>query len=183
MGASCLLAAGLEVQIFLSYGSKDAGFHYLAHFFAGASAALLVMAVVAWRRGRPVRFPLLWIVIAHLFAMAPDFAFLDGAPHEHWMDVFLGHITIHFIPGANLTLFALFAGSLAAYLAILDRRSAPRRLLASDSRAPGGVTEWRRFRQNGRVASLRGHGHFHDQEVSVVSHQSLLRDLGTHNAS
>ncbi|MBJ7608868.1 MAG: hypothetical protein JF887_05490 [Candidatus Dormibacteraeota bacterium] len=120
LALSTLVAVGIEVQIFLSYGDKDAGFHYLAHFFAGASAALLVMSVVAWRRGRPVRFPLLWVIAAHLFAMAPDFAFLDGAPHAHWMDIFFGHITIHFIPGANLTLLLVFAGSLAVYLAVLD---------------------------------------------------------------
>ncbi len=104
---------------------------YLAHFFAGASFALLAMSVVAWRRGRPVRLPLLWIILAHLFAMAPDFAFLDGAPHEHWMDVFLGHITIHFIPGANLTLFIVCAGSLALYLAALDRATRLRTAAAS----------------------------------------------------
>jgi hypothetical protein len=131
LAISCLLAVALEVQIFLSYRAKDAGFHYLAHFFAGASFALLVMALVAWRRDRPVRLPLLWIILAHLFAMAPDFAFLDGAPHEHWMDVFLGHITIHFIPGANLTLFVVFAGCLAAYLAVVDRAMRLRRAAGS----------------------------------------------------
>ena len=124
LAVSCLLALGVEERIFVSYGANDAGFHYLAHFFAGASAALLVMAVVAWRRGRPVRLPLLWIVLAHLFAMAPDFAFLDGSPHQHWMDIFLGHITIHFVPGANLTLLAAFAASLAVYLVVLDRQAA-----------------------------------------------------------
>lgn len=128
---SCLLAAGVEVRIFLSYEANDAGFHYLAHLFAGASLALLVMALIAWRRGRPVRFPLMWITAAHLFAMAPDFAFMDGAPHEHWMDVFAGHIDIHFIPGANLTLFAVFAGSLAAYLAIVDHAAHARMAFAS----------------------------------------------------
>ena len=137
LATSCLLAAGLEVQILLSYGAKDAGFHYLAHFFAGASFALLVMALVAWRRGRPVRLPLLWVILAHLFAMAPDFAFLDGAPHEHWMDVFLGHITIHFIPGANLTLFVVFAASLAVYLAVLDRGLRLRNAIGSAPRLVG----------------------------------------------
>jgi len=111
----------LEVQIFLSYGANDAGFHYLAHFFGGASLSLLVMALVAARRGRSARLPLLWIVLGHLFAMAPDFAFLDGAPHDRWMDIFVGHLTIHFIPGANFTLFVIFAGTLAVYLAVVDR--------------------------------------------------------------
>lgn len=109
------------MALYFSYRDHDASFHWFAHFYAGASAALVVMALVARRRARPARFPLLWIVAAHLYAMFPDLLFLEGTPHQHWMDVFLGHITIHYIPGGNLTLLAIFMTSLALYLAVISR--------------------------------------------------------------
>ncbi len=100
----------------------------------------------AWRRGRPVRFPLLWVIGAHLFAMAPDFAFLAGAPHPHWIDVFLGHITIHFVPGANLTLSVVFAGSLAVYLAVRDH--------VAHTKAAAGVVALTERGRPGRMARM-----------------------------
>lgn len=121
--AWCLLAILVEIGLYLSYRDHDAGFHWFAHFYTGASTALLVMSLVAWRHQRAVRLPLLWIVAAHVYAMFPDLLFVAGVPHQHWMDVFLGHITVHYIPGANLTLFAIFMASLAVYLGALSRSS------------------------------------------------------------
>jgi len=37
------------------------------------------------------------------------------------MEVFLGHLASHFVPGRNLTWYVVFLASLAAYLAVLDR--------------------------------------------------------------
>jgi len=119
--AWCLLAVVVEIGLYLSYHDHDAGFHRFAHFYAGASAALLLMSLVAWRQRRPVRFPLLWIVAAHVYAMFPDLLFVAGIPHQPWMVVFLGHITIHYIPGANLTLFAIFMASFAVCLGVISR--------------------------------------------------------------
>jgi hypothetical protein len=46
----------------------DARFHWFLHFLVGASAALLLMALIAWRRRAAAPFPLLWILAGHLFA-------------------------------------------------------------------------------------------------------------------
>lgn len=120
----CCAAAGLvEVGLYFSYRAHDARFHWLTHFLVGGSAALVGMAAYAWVRRRPARLPLVWIVAAHLFAMFPDFLFEGGIAHERWMDVFLGHISTHFVPGRNLTWLVVFAVALAAYLAILDGRA------------------------------------------------------------
>ncbi len=29
-------------------------------------------------------------------------------PHQRWMDVFLGHLSTHFIPGRNITWYVIF---------------------------------------------------------------------------
>ncbi len=79
------------------------------------------MMAVAWRRQRPVRYPLVWPLLGHLFAMAPDLLFTAGAAHQRWMDVFLGHISTHSVWGRNLTWCAVFLAAFAGYLAVLDR--------------------------------------------------------------
>jgi hypothetical protein len=120
--AWCLVAIGFEIYLYSAYRAHEARFHWFTHFFVGASVALLIMAAVAWRTGRPVRWPLIWLILGHLVAMFPDFLFSAGIAHQHWMDIFLGHLSTHFIPGRNWTWYAIFLASLAAYLAVLDRR-------------------------------------------------------------
>ena len=120
---ACAGAAGVEVVLYLSYRGHDARFHWLTHFLIGASAALLLMAAWAWHARRPARLPLVWILIAHLYAMFPDVLFRLGTPHEPWMDLFLAHISSHFIPGRNITWLAVFAVALGVYLAVIDRRA------------------------------------------------------------
>jgi hypothetical protein len=68
---------------------------------------------------RPCRWPT-------VVAMFPDFLFTAGMVHERWIDVFLGHISTHFVPGRNLTWFAVFLAALAVYLAVLARLPAER---------------------------------------------------------
>ncbi len=41
--------------------------------------------------------------------------------HEPWMDLFLGHISTHFVPGRNLLWYLAFLASAALYLGALDR--------------------------------------------------------------
>ena len=117
----CAAAALVEVALYLSYRHHDGRFHWFTHFFIGASAALLVMTIVAVRTRRPVPYPLVGIVLGHLFAMFPDFLFEAGTAHYRWMDVFLGHLTSHFVPGRNWTWYVVFLVALGAYLATLDR--------------------------------------------------------------
>lgn len=121
----CVAAGAVEVALYVSYRGHDARFHWFTHFFVGASAALVVMAAVTLRTGRPVPYPLAWPVLGHLFAMAPDLAFTAGVAHQRWMDVFLGHVSTHFVPGRNLTWYILFLASLALYLVAVDRARQP----------------------------------------------------------
>jgi len=118
--AWCLVAIGAEIGFYLSYRGHDARYHWFTHFFVGGSVALLVMAGVTLRTRRPVPLPLLWILLAHAFAMIPDFLFVGGRVHERWMDLFLGHLSSHYVPGRNLTWYVVFLGCLATYLAALD---------------------------------------------------------------
>ncbi|WP_219418101.1 hypothetical protein [Pseudonocardia nigra] len=124
--AWCLLAVLVEIALYLSYRGHDARFHYATHLFVGASTALVIMSVVAWRRGRAVPYPLVWPVLGHLFAMFPDVLFSAGIAHYRWMDVFLGHISTHFVPGRNLTWALVFLGTLGAYLVVIARLPSPR---------------------------------------------------------
>ena len=121
----CLVALAVEVALYLSYRGHDARFHWFTHFFVGASTALVVMAAVTVRTGRPAAYPLAWPLLGHLFAMTPDLLFTAGIAHQRWMDVFLGHITSHFVPGRNLTWYAVFLAALALYLAAVDRSRQP----------------------------------------------------------
>ncbi|MDP9388091.1 MAG: hypothetical protein M3Q48_09320 [Actinomycetota bacterium] len=122
----CVIAVVAEVALFASYRGHDARFHWFTHFFVGASVALVLMAVVAARRRRPVPLPLVWPLLGHVVAMFPDLLFTAGVAHERWMDVFLGHISTHFVPGRNLTWFVVFLAALGAYLVVLGRlRAAP----------------------------------------------------------
>ncbi|MGH9149353.1 MAG: hypothetical protein ACRD0D_09210 [Acidimicrobiales bacterium] len=107
----------MEVALNLSYRATTP---QVTHLFVGSSAALLVMAAVTIRTGHPVPYPLVCPVLAHLFAMAPDLAF-TAWPHERWMDVFLGRISTHNVPGRNLTWYVVFLAALALYLATVDR--------------------------------------------------------------
>ncbi len=91
-------------------------------FFVGASAALVVMAVLVTIRRRPVPWPWAWVVLAHIYAMFPDLLIIPHIPHEHWMNVFLGHVAVHYVPGEDWTWYGVFLVALAAYLIALDRR-------------------------------------------------------------
>lgn len=117
----CVMAVLVEIGLYLSYRGHDARFHWFTHFFVGASTALLVMVAMTFRTRRPVPFPLVWPLIAHVFAMIPDLLFAGGIVHERWMDVFLGHVSSHYIPGRNVTWYTVFVAALAGYLVVVDR--------------------------------------------------------------
>ncbi len=117
----CALFVLVEVALYASYRGHDARFHWFTHFFVGSSVALLAMAAVAAITHRPVPVPLLWPLVGHVVAMFPDFVFVAGHAHQRWMDLFLGHVSTHFVPGRNLTWYLVFLACLGAYLAVLDR--------------------------------------------------------------
>jgi len=118
-------AAVIEIALYASYQGEDGRFHWFTHFFVGAAFALVVMTLVAKRTARPVRLPLVWLLVGHLVAMAPDFAFLEGMAHGRWMDVFLAHVSSHYVSGRNWTWYAVFLTALAAYLVVVDSLRPP----------------------------------------------------------
>jgi len=133
----CVLAAAVEIGLYLSYRGHDARFHWFTHLFVGASSALVVMAIVTLRTRRPVPYPLAWIVLAHLVAMAPDLLFEGGIAHERWMDLFLGHISSHFVAGRNVTWYVVFLGALAFFQVAADRtKPQPRSVLNGPAGSP-----------------------------------------------
>lgn len=118
----CAAAVVVEIGLYLSYRGHDARFHWFTHFLVGSAVTLVIMCVVALRARRPVPVPLVWLLLGHLFAMLPDLAFTGGhVAHEAWMDVFLGHVSTHFVPGRNLTWYLVFLVATACYLGVLDR--------------------------------------------------------------
>ena len=119
--AWCLLAVAVEILLYVFYFAHEARFHWFTHFFVGASVALLAMSAVSHRARRPVPLPLLWPVLGHIIAMFPDFLFEAGIAHRRWMDVFLGHLSTHFIPGRNWTWYTVFLVTLALYLQAAGR--------------------------------------------------------------
>lgn len=74
----------------------------------------------ARRHARPVRFPLLWILLAHLYAAVPDLLIPENVPHQSWQNVFAGHVASHYIPGGSAT-WLVASLALAGYLLTLDR--------------------------------------------------------------
>lgn len=117
----CAGAATVEVGLYASYRGHDARFHWFTHFFVGTATALAVMTTIVLLGRRPVARPLVWLVAAHVFAMTPDLLYIAGYAHRRWMDLFLGHIAVHFVPGRNWTWLVVFLAALAAYLTSVDR--------------------------------------------------------------
>ncbi|MHB1534992.1 MAG: alpha/beta fold hydrolase [Acidimicrobiales bacterium] len=116
-----LVAVTIEAGLFTLYQLEGARYHWFVHFFVGASVALAVMTAWSWRTRRPVAHPLAWVVAAHIYAMFPDLLFDGvGIAHHRWMNVFLGHLWVHFIPGQDLTWYGVFVVALSAYLLWLD---------------------------------------------------------------
>lgn len=124
-------AIGAELFLYLDYFAHEARFHWFTHFYVGGTVALLAMAMVARRTGKPVPYPLLWPILGHVVAMFPDFLFEAGVVHRRWMDIFLGHLSTHFIPGRNWTWYVIFLGSLAVYLWAVQSPSPRPRLSSS----------------------------------------------------
>jgi hypothetical protein len=113
-----------ELLLYLSYQHHDSRFHWFLHFFAGTSAALIVMTLVTYWSNRTILFPFLWVLIGHTVAMFPDILWsAELLPHQHWMDIFVFHISSHFIPGRNWTWYVIFLLCLALYLYARQRQS------------------------------------------------------------
>jgi len=113
-----------EIALYASYDVHDARFHWATHFLVALAYTSLVLLVLLLVTGVPGPRLLLPAVLGfHLFAMTPDILFRGGVPHYRWMDLFLGHVTAHEMPGGDgtwlaiaLTCLGLFVGALTAWL-------------------------------------------------------------------
>lgn len=123
LSAQLLVLALTEYGLFQAYRDHDADFHWATHFLVGLTvAALINLAWLAIKRA-PARGVLLSVLAAHLFAMFPDLLFGLGLAHAEWMNVFLGHIWAHYLPGREagwlaiaLLASATYCGGLALWL-------------------------------------------------------------------
>lgn len=111
-----------EILLFLTYSAHDARFHWATHFLVAVIVAFMVMAVYLRLRNAPgPRFLLLLILGLHLLAMAPDLLFRAGVPHAAWMDIFLGHVSAHYLPGGDTTWLVSAVIVVTGYVVALTR--------------------------------------------------------------
>jgi len=108
-----LLAEGLFLQ---RYAADAVSWHWSVHLCVGATLALTLMTWWAHRPRRPVRFPLLWILLAHLDAVVPDLLMPENVPHQSWQDIFARHVTSH--PAGGASWLAIASLALGAWVRI-----------------------------------------------------------------
>lgn len=150
-----------EVALFASYDVHDARFHWVTHFLVALSFTALLLLVRLLVSGAPgPRFLLLTVLAFHLFAMTPDLLFRGGVPHYRWMDLFLGHVAAHYLPGGDGSWLVIALTLTAAYVAALTSWLRARRAEAAVGMPPGvGLTG---------MAVLRAQ---RDPRTSTLAHQ------------
>ena len=127
----------VEAVLFQRYDAEQARFHWSTHFLDALAFTSLVLLARLWVAGRPgPRNILLTLLAFHVYAIVPDLMFSEGSAHTMWMNVFLGHIAEHYLPGGAL-------GWLAVALALSGTYAAA-------------LTLWLRRRWAGADAGLRG---------------------------
>ena len=133
-----LILTVAEFGLFATYGAHDARFHWATHFLVAVIVSALVLSTGLLLTGMPRPRLLLLVVLGlHLFAMAPDVLFRVGIPHAPWMDVFLGHITVHHLPGGDASWLLIALTVSAAYVALLTLWLRARRAEARAGMPPG----------------------------------------------
>ena len=116
-----LLLVVAEVMLFVSYGAHEAQFHWATHFLVALTAAAIFLLAWLLRTGAPgPRLLLLPVLGFHLYAMTPDLLFRVGVPHAAWMEVFLGHLSVHHLPGGDRSWLVLGLTCSAGYVAALS---------------------------------------------------------------
>ncbi len=126
-----------ELSLWSSYSGHEARFHWATHFLVGLSVAAVVNLGWLALKGAPARGQLLSVLGWHLVAMFPDLLFSAGIAHQGWMNVFLGHIAAHHIPGATYTWLGIALAASAIYATVLSGWLAARRAEADAGLAPG----------------------------------------------
>lgn len=111
-----------EWLLFRNYDSYEALFHWSTHFLVGIVFTALVLTARLLLQGRPrPRYLLLSVLGFHLLAIVPDLLFRGGAAHSPWMDVFLAHLAVHYLPGGELSWLVIALLTTASYVLFLTR--------------------------------------------------------------
>ena len=138
LAVQLLVVVVAEMALFASYGAHDARFHWATHMLVAlAYTSLLLLARLLITGAPGPRFLLLTFLGFHLYAMLPDIVFRAGVPHYRWMDVFLGHVASHYIPGGDGTWLAIALTCLGLYVAGLTAWLRARRAEAAAGMPPG----------------------------------------------
>ena len=133
-----LILVVAEIGLFATYSVHDARFHWATHFLVALTVAALLLLTRLVLTGAPgPRFMVLVILGVHLFAMAPDLLFRGGVPHSPWMDLFLGHIWAHSLPGGDGSWLLIALTATASYVAVLSCWLRARRKEAAVGMPPG----------------------------------------------
>lgn len=101
------------------YWATHALLHFLWHLGYGSAAGLALAGVWTLVRRRPAGHAALWALGGYGFMVVPDLLWAlpllarrSPWEHEHWMDLFLGHVALDAWPFAGLALVPVLAGSL-----------------------------------------------------------------------
>lgn len=142
LGARTLLAQlvvvlGAELVLFRAYEAREAPFHWSTHFLVGLTAAALWNLAWLLVAAAPARGQLLSILVFHLYAASPDLLFDAGIPHQRWMNVFLGHVRVHYLPGEDRSWLAIGLAGCGAYAGVLAAWLRARRREAEAGMPPG----------------------------------------------
>lgn len=98
----------LEGALARAYVVRGTAWHLLLHSSIGFGLGLAAGGLVAAGRDRPTR-GLAWAVAGQVVSVTPDVLFLYlRLPHQRWMDVFVGHISIHTGPQPLLVGVGMF---------------------------------------------------------------------------
>jgi len=154
-----------EVALFRSYGTFDSSFHWAAHFLVGVIGASVFLSAWLLVASAPARFQVVVLLLFHLYAMFPDLLFRAGVPHSPWMNVFLGHIAVHYIWGGDRTWLVLALAAYGGYAVLLSLWLRARTVEADRGQAPGvGIGGAAVVRPQHDPAATRL-GHVHDGPV------------------
>lgn len=165
-----------EVVLFRAYGAFDSAFHWGAHFLVAICLSAVVLSGYLLLAGIPAPGQLLTVLGFHLYAMSPDLLFRWGIPHAPWMNVFAGHIAVHYLPGGDRSWLAVAVLAVTGYVLLLACWLSARDREAAAGMTPGiglgGSAVWRA--QADPRTTLLAHTRQGDSSPSVV----LLHGLG-----
>jgi len=98
------------------YASHEPGREWTEHWLAGSFAGTIAMALCQALLRREVQAPLAWVVLGQVAAVIPDLMLKGGVPHRPWMNLFVGHLVVHDVPGPLVTWLAALAVASVLYL-------------------------------------------------------------------